>query len=165
MAQQDAWMPNVVAYDSVVDLLGDIVPGDHVMVTAPGGGHHHHGIFVGKQQVAGINNKSAVVGLLDERNGLSGHVAVGVRSLSDFVRDAVGFAKAVYPPCVAQDPEHSVRVALGLAGTDDVSHGHEFATICRCRCMRSAASCHIAIAKQLVHLPVIVPSLHRSGFK
>jgi hypothetical protein len=159
--------PHAVAYESAVDLMGDIVPGDQVMVLAPSG-YYHHGIFVGKQHVAGIN-RPAVVDFWGESKE---RAAIGVRSLSDFVRGAGAFAKADYPQGAALPQELSARLALAWADADKLKttsynlvlqNCEVFATMCRC--MRCAVACHNALTQQLAHMPAVTKKLFRSGFK
>ena len=159
--------PHAVPYDSAVDLHGDIVPGDQVMVMAPTG-YCHHGIFVGKQLVAGLN-RPAVVDFWGEDKECA---TIGVRSLNDFVRGAAGFAKAKYPQGAALQRKWSASLALAWADADKVSpttynlalkNCDVFATICRCA--RCAVACHNTLTQQLLHLPVVVPAPLRSSFK
>ena len=161
--------PHAVAYDSAVDLMlmGDIVPGDQVMVMAPSG-YYHHGIFVGKQRVDGIDRPAVVDfwGLSKE------HATIGVRSLTDFVRGAAGFAKADYPQGAAFEHELSASVALAWVESEKtkrtiynvaLQNCEVFATICRCG--RCAGACHGALTQQLADLPAMAPSPFRRGFK
>lgn len=136
--------PHAVAYESAVDLLGDIVAGDHVAVMVPGG-YYHHGIFVGKQRVAGID-RPAVVDFWGESKKTAN---IGVRSLADFVRGATTIVKADYPQGAALPHELSARLALAWVDAHKLkttsynvamTKCEVFATMCRC--MRCALACH-----------------------
>ena len=107
--------PHAVAYESAIDMLYDIVPGDQVMVMAPSG-YYHHCIFVGKQRVAGID-RSAVVDFWGDSKE---RARIGMRSFRDFVLGAVGFAKADYPQGAALQHEMSARLALAWVDADKV---------------------------------------------
>jgi hypothetical protein len=159
--------PHAVPYDSLVDLIDDIVPGDQVMVKALSG-YYHHGIFVGKQNVAGTYRSAVVDFWGDDKED----AAIGVRSLNDFVRGAAGFAKADYPHGAAHERELSARVALAWVESEKrkrtiynvaLKNCEVFATICRCA--RCAGACHGALTQKLADLPVVAPAPFRRGFK
>ena len=156
-----------VAYKSAVDMLDGIVPGDQVMVMALSG-YYHHGIFVGKQHVAGSDRFAVVDFWGESKKGAT----IGVRTFSDFVQGATGFAKADYPQGEAF--QHELSASLALAWVEAaklkpptynllLKKCEVFATICRC--MRCAVACHNALTLQLAHLPAVAPPLLRCGFK
>lgn len=159
--------PHAVPYDSLVDMMDDIVPGDQVMVKATSG-YYHHGIFVGKQNVAGTY-RSAVVDFWGENKE---DAAIDVRSLNDFVRGAAGFAKADYPQGAALERELSARMALAWAESEKtkrtmynvaLKNCEVFATICRCG--RCGGACHGALTQKLADLPAVAPAPFHRGFK
>jgi hypothetical protein len=159
--------PYAEAYDSVVDLQGDIVPGDQVMVKAPSG-YYHHGIFVGKQHVGGKFR----VAVVDFRGADKESATIGVRTFHDFVNGATVFAKANYPQGAALQHESSARLALAWAEAEKekptaynlaLNNCEVFATMCRC--MRCAVACHEVLLQHLVHLPVVSSIMTRRGVK
>ena len=159
--------PYAVPYDSLVDFIGEIKPGDQVMVKATSG-YYHHGIFVGKQNVGGTY-RYAVVDFWGEGKDAA---AIGVRSLHDFVCGAAAFAKADYPHGMALERELSASMALAWVESEKTKHTiynvalkncEVFATICRCG--RCAGPCHDVLTQKLADLPDVVPALVKRGFK
>ena len=159
--------PYAVPYDNTVDLMDGIVPGDQMMVKTSSG-YYHHGIFVGKQIVAGTYRSAVVDFWGEDKDG----AAIGMRSFSDFVGGAAGFAKAGYPQGAALEHELSARMALAWADAEKakrtiyniaLKNCEVFATICRCG--RYAGDCHRALTQRLVDLPTVVPAPFRRGFK
>jgi hypothetical protein len=175
------WVPPALAhphaepYDSLIDMLGDIVPGDQVMVKAASG-YYHHGIFVGKQNVAGTY-RFAVVDFWgeDKEDAAIGVPQVpSVRSLSDFGRGAAGFAKANYPKGTALEHERSVALALAWVESEKtkrtiynvaLKNCEVFATICRCGRYAGCLACHGALTLKLADLPAVATAPFRRGFK
>eukprot|EP00798_Chlamydomonas_sp_ICE-L_P003631 gene3631-13715_t len=139
--------PHAEPYLSAVDLMGDIVPGDQIMVMAPSG-YYHHGIYVGKQSVAGTFRPAVV----------------------DFW---AGFAKAKYPSGKALQHDQSARFALAWVEEDKLNPSNYnlalknceiFAAICRCG--RFAITCHNDLSKEIGHLSAAPRhAIPRMGFK
>lgn len=159
--------PHAVPYDSLVDFIDDIEPGDQVMVKATSG-YYHHGIFVGKQNVGGTYRSAVVDFWGDEKE----NSAIGVRSLNDFVCGAVAFAKADYPHGMALERKLSARVALAWVESEKtkrtiynvaLNNCEVFATICRCGWC--AGPCYDALTHNLMNLPDVPPALFHRGFK
>lgn len=160
--------PHAVPYDNLVDFIGDIKPGDQVMVKATSG-YYHHGIFVGKQNVGGTYRYAVVDFWGEEKEDAT----IGVRSLNDFVKGATEFAKADYPHGMALKRKLSARVALAWVESEKkkrtiynvaLKNCEVFATICRCG--RCAVPCHDALTQELADLPDVVPvPVVKRGFK
>ena len=125
--------PYAKVYMSRDMLLTGIKAGDQIMVKTKAG-YWHHGIYIGAER-----KEHMVVdawGLDKERSTIS------VRTYSDFVCGAVGFAKAKYPSGTAVDRHASKEQALqSVKWAEENNFVYDafenncehFATMCRCK--------------------------------
>lgn len=164
--------PYAKSYDSAILMMENIEVGDQIMVKA-NDGYWHHGIYVGMREMPDNKGRNklryAVVDFWGEDKE---DASITMRPYDDFVRGAMGWAKAKYPKGTAL--EQPMSAELAIAWVDYVKQHpvtynvalcncEIFATFCRCIRSVHAIECHNALCDSLVLVQVHVNS-HR-GFK
>lgn len=131
--------PHAVQYESVIELIPNIVPGDQIMVTSGIGrtAYWHHGIYIGEKNNHGVKTLNVV----DAWGNYKPQATISIRKLRDFADGAKGFAKAQYPTGTALPHEMSVKVVLALV---DIAKQHGFVyDAAKCNCEHMATFCRI----------------------
>jgi len=150
--------PQAKEFQSQVDLAACIKPGDLIMVMAPSG-HWHHGIFYGWQMFGNFKQLSVV----DVWGPTKEQATISVRTLHDFVKGGVRFAKAVFEEGSVPPREKSKEIAqkllaeaerIGFQYNGLFNNCEHFATLCRCGRWVGVYASHSNLMLQLANIPV-----------